>query len=168
VGAPIGHANRRFFIQYLLWSALLCAFGGALALHEVLTRWPSHLALASGADADASDAWERLRLLCAFVSPAFATAMRWLGVGLQSELAAQIYACVLDGMLCVGLGTFGAHHVRLVLRNVTTLESWDRQYDVGRAANWTQLCGRRVAAWILPLDAVGAGDGVHYPRAAGA
>jgi hypothetical protein len=38
IGVPIGHSNRRYFIQYLFWSALLCIFGGSLALHEVLTR----------------------------------------------------------------------------------------------------------------------------------
>lgn len=38
LGVPIGHSNRRYFIQYLFWSALLCFFGGALALHEVLSH----------------------------------------------------------------------------------------------------------------------------------
>ena len=103
------------------------------------------------------------QLVCAHISPALADAVRSLGTALRSELGGQISACALDWLLALVLSCFCGYNVALVLRNVFTLE-YDPQYDLGYAANWRQLFGARRAAWLLPIETVDAGDGIHFPR----
>lgn len=161
LGVPIGLHNRRFFVQYLLYSALLCAFAGSLAAANVAHR-------AGGASLGREAALgARFATVLSFVSPAFAALMRSRGHLLESELVIQVYAAALDGVGAAVLGGFGGYHLWLVRHNATTLDPADRRFDLGARRNWRQVFGAKRAAWVLPLWADGPGcDGVAYPRRA--
>ena len=137
---------------------MLCLFGGSLALYDIFGKWPSDLKEAE----DAGDSWRAFSVLCAFVSPAFATFLRYIGVGLQSDYAVHVYATAVDMTMGIILVLFCASHIRLVLRNTTTIEPKNFRYDMGYKANFQQHFGRRAAAWLLPIQAKDTGDGIHW------
>uniref|UniRef100_A0A7S3BKZ6 Protein S-acyltransferase n=2 Tax=Haptolina ericina TaxID=156174 RepID=A0A7S3BKZ6_9EUKA len=110
--------------------------------------------------------WPAASLLLSVVSPAFASAMHYLGVGLHSNLAVYVYAAGVDMLAAVALTLFCGRHVWLALRNTTTLEPRNFEYDLGWKANVEQLFGRRRLAWLIPLLAEGTGDGIHWARSA--
>eukprot|EP00966_Prymnesium_polylepis_P212984 4932545-Prymnesium_polylepis.1 len=169
LGTPIGLHNRRYFIQFLGYSGLLCAIGCGMAVVDVLDKWsPKSLAAPGhGESAPATDGggFERFVQLVTWMSPLFAPAMRYLGIGLNSPIAPTLALTLIDGVIGIGLLGFTVFHAVLVLRNATTLEPTDRSYDVGAARNWAQHFGQWRAAWLLPLQAEGAADGLQWPTA---
>ena len=64
------------------------------------------------------------------------------------------------------LAPFALYHLYLVLRNRTTVgdREEERRYDVGVAANWRQVFGRRPLLWLLPVDGEQDCDGIHWPE----
>lgn len=68
----------------------------------------------------------------------------------------------------LALGGFAGMHWRLILRNETTLESFDSSadnpYNLGAKANFTQVFGSEPRLWFVPLRSPTALDGVRFPR----
>ena len=71
----------------------------------------------------------------------------------------------IDTVACILLGLFALWHIRMALRNQTSLHpDGEARYDLGAAANWRAVFGRRLWLWPLPmwLDDAPEGDGVHF------
>jgi hypothetical protein len=83
-----------------------------------------------------------------------------------SRLAGLYVLVCFDLAATLLLGAFGAWHLRMALRNATSIGTPEEvRYDVGTAANVRQVFGRRPLLWGLPvwLDDAPEGDGIHWP-----
>ena len=161
IGMPIGISNRRYFIQFLLYSSLLCFWGGGMSVYAISHKW----SVPSLSDEEASKItmWATAAIKLSYLSPALASVLRLFGLGMHSDFAFELFVTGLDVLGGVTLGGFCSFQCWLVLRNRSTLAPGNAKYDVGRRLNWQQQMGVRVAAWLLPLSTRGASDGLHYP-----
>ena len=173
LGVPIGLHNRKFFVQFLLWSALLCAAGAGISASSYLEE-RSTLPPADGVSRGAASAhdfppsgqvssWIPLALSpVLLVWKLGSCAFGWAQTPMMSLDA---YMMLVDLAAGIVLLAFGVFHLRLVARNATTLEQRGGQYDVGRMANFQQVFGRHIALWFVPLHGAGPTvDGIHYPE----
>jgi hypothetical protein len=76
-------------------------------------------------------------------------------------------------MFLIGVLTmFTRFHVRLVMKNSTTIENFDKSsgevsYNLGAAKNWEQVFGRNPWLWWVPIHGTTGkpiGDGVLWPQ----
>jgi len=78
---------------------------------------------------------------------------------------AKFMAFVFDSSLAVAVAGFLAVHLKFVYYNQTTIESDDRDFDVGWRHNFESVFGANRWLWLLPVVGSGpVGDGVHWPR----
>ena len=159
---PVGHRNRRYFILYLVWSTILCAWGALLSLLEArgaygVPAWPSYegaqgvLATLAFPPRYLYDlAYDRLD-----GEPLSRTAHRHT----------LLLLLLLDTGAAVQLGGMASFHLVAAAMGRTSLTSGDTTYDVGVGHNWRAVFGTRVLGWFLPVDGLPEGDGVHFERA---
>ncbi|KAL1511329.1 hypothetical protein AB1Y20_006134 [Prymnesium parvum] len=162
LGVPIGLRNRKPFVLYLCYSALLVLFALCLVAYELrrisggLTWRPSTTTradLAGGAS---------LGVLLGSLKLVF------LSLDEQTqEWAVWCFCLAVVDLIGVGLLVpFAAFHLQLVLYNRTSLGGDEAyRYDIGWAANWRQVFGARRSLWLLPI--IGDGptvDGLHWPE----
>eukprot|EP01121_Diplochlamys_sp_Union-15-3_P009324 TRINITY_DN2541_c0_g1_i2.p1 TRINITY_DN2541_c0_g1~~TRINITY_DN2541_c0_g1_i2.p1 ORF type:complete len:295 (+),score=7.58 TRINITY_DN2541_c0_g1_i2:73-957(+) len=69
----------------------------------------------------------------------------------------------------LGLLLFWATHLKLILSNKTTIESFEGQrsrksnvYNLGGSANWREVFGNNVWLWFIPIY-TSVGDGITFP-----
>lgn len=167
LGVPIGYRNRRYFIQFVVYSFVFISIGAAHSIYAFLAMLPPQL------PAPLWDALAQRRLGAvlweggAALHLGFGAFLLFLGRRRrEGELAyALLLACtiVLNLLGAVMLGGIACQHLFLVARNRTTLEPRDTRYDVGLRANLAQVFGARPLLWLLPAGGGPASDGVHYP-----
>ena len=156
LGTTVGLHNRKFFVLLLLHGSALCNFAGALAAVDY------HAAVTSDEPADGDES--TVQGLLMFISPAYLLMSLCTGFGsLAAGASIDAFMAVVDGVVGVALLLFGLFHVRLVLRNCTTIEPNTIRWDVGRRANWCQVFGENPAWWLVPLPSRRTVDGVCYP-----
>jgi palmitoyltransferase len=83
-----------------------------------------------------------------------------------------VTAYVMNCMLAVTMTFFFKFHVKLVMKNSTTIENLDRRnihrdsnYDMGSVFNWMQVFGKNPWLWVLPITGKSGkplGDGVDW------
>lgn len=73
-------------------------------------------------------------------------------------------------LFCIILSKFSAFHVRLIMKNSTTIESLENNYNycysVSFYRNFTQVFGRNPWMWLVPLygrSGKPSGDGILWP-----
>ena len=127
-------------------------------------------------------------LLCYFILSTLWIYSHGSGAGNMHQLAQWDIQIFLLGAvaLCFGLAltAFSAMHVAQILRNTTTIESFERHryrnvdiylsglatgrkryvnvFDLGWRENWRQVMGRRWFEWMLPVN-WSPGDGCSFP-----
>ena len=80
------------------------------------------------------------------------------------SLMMTVTALILDTTLAFMLLCFFTFHLRMVLKNETTIEGPSPQFDVGARRNCAQVFGANRWLWLLPVWGDGPdGDGVHWP-----
>ena len=80
------------------------------------------------------------------------------------SLMMTVTALILDMTLAFMLLCFFTFHLRMVLKNETTIEGPSPQFDVGARRNCAQVFGANRWLWLLPVWGDGPdGDGVHWP-----
>ena len=162
LGVPIGLHNRRFFIQFLLYSCIICCFGGYHAYAKTVSGPSSSSPAAGMAGAAERPQWEGVLII--MLSPGIKMlSMVTESFGVEFTLTVDTYTMLADSAVGFGLAVFFAFHVQLVLRNQSTIDR-TTHFDVGRAENFAQVFGRRPLAWLLPVWGDGpAVDGVNWP-----
>ena len=169
LGRPVAMRNRKFFVQFLLWSTTLSAFGLALSAADLRKAVP-YYGLASK-DSTFGAMWY-LPIGGPMQAAMLAIAISHMEANEITRLVGLYVLSAIDLVATLLLGLFALYHVRMVLRNETSLGALgeESQYDVGAAANWRQVFGRRRVLWALPLwlDDAPAGcdgpmDGIHWP-----
>ena len=169
LGCAVGWRNRKFFVLFVLWSALLSGFGCALSAMDM----NEIVGFQQTSNRIFSQAGPHLRQ----VFPMAINPMPIMLVGLMfSDLdrGTMIHACLLfvltmaDLAATIMLGMFGSWHLYMILRNQTSLRPYgEEQYDVGMSANWRQVMGKTWWLWAMPTYARGDGphgDGMTWPR----
>lgn len=167
LGVPIGLHNRKFFVLLLLYGSLLTAVGGSLSLHDYLVKSSATPLLPSaGGRGGGEDGHPSLMSsVMVFVSPALFLYSLYSGAGQLRQLSLEVYTTLFDMATCVVLFVFLVYHVRLVLRNGTTIDPITSRWDVGRRANWEQVFGHKAIWWLVPLRGSGPTvDGVNWPE----
>ena len=84
----------------------------------------------------------------------------------NANVVLHVAAFGLDVVLLSLLAPFASLHVRMAMRNQTTIEPgpFADKYDVGTLANLRSVFGRRMWTWPLPLYCDGPeGDGLSWP-----
>lgn len=154
LGSPIGLHNRKAFVLYLIYSALLCASGASTSLIAALSE-------NDGVLSPLVATWIP-RLLATF--PVFNMIFSTLGVSGDAFFGAEIFITLVDLILGTGLFVFGIYQVLLVLRNENTVGVLlsGNPFNVGWYANWCQVMGSDSLLWLLPLGGPGC-DGIHWP-----
>merc|ERR1711924_355270 len=81
--------------------------------------------------------------------------------------AIMIVVVVLDSIIALLCGGFGAFHLKMVIYNQTTIEvkyGQQPQYDLGFSANMQQVFGANPLLWFIPIYGKGpVGDGIRWP-----
>jgi palmitoyltransferase len=133
----VGYYNRKFFILFLGYTVLTLFFAVLTLLLQLPAIWEW-----LGSDT-AQSAW--------FDNP--------------MNAAVFCGALALDSCLLVFLLPFFLVHLKMALRNETTIEgSRFPQFDVGGAANLAQVFGRSRWHWLCPCYCRGPdGDGIVWP-----
>lgn len=174
MGVPIGFRNRKYFILFVLWSSALSLFGAGMSAAELYHSAPVETLLNSAAPAN-SEVLLKLRQLersqgaYGAASPDLLllsyqiSTMKLDSIYFSLVLALLFVADVVAGLL---LGCFGTEHVKMAMRNQTTLHpAGEEEYDLGTRANLEQIFGRPWFWWVLPIRAgSAAGDGLNWPR----
>lgn len=172
IDRPIGRANRKFFVLFLLWSAALAAFGALLCACDLHRHYAAMRARAFGPLAGGEASLDLGGVSALEMHPVMLLVITFDSLG-PSELIHMggLLACgVFDLVAAVLLALFGGGHLRMALRNRTTLEPpGEEHYDLGGAvANLRQVFGTRCGLWPLPVLQEPEGDGHEWPtRAAG-
>ncbi|KAJ1897120.1 palmitoyltransferase for Vac8p [Kickxella alabastrina] len=101
---------------------------------------------------------------------------------LGTDVALEVVImCILSGPFTLCLMGFGGYHIYLMLVNLTTIESYERNtfrlandqnstgmskkvnlFDVGMKKNFVQLFGTHWTQWLVPTAST-MGDGVRFP-----
>lgn len=166
IGRPVAWRNRKFFVLFVLYAAALSGYGLVLTALDLCALLQSY-GIGNGASG--------LSLLSLLPPVGLGGPMQaaMLGIALShmetydlSRLAGLYVLAGFDLAATLLLGAFGAWHLRMVLRNATSIGTPEEaRYDVGPAANVRQVFGRRPVLWGLPvwLDDAPEGDGIHWP-----
>jgi len=136
-----------------MYGALLCMFAGFLSAHDAYH--------ATSRSAEEHDGAGVTQALMVFMSPG----LLMLRASRLGEMSLDTFITLVDSVASAALFFFAIFHVRLVLRNHTTLVRDTTKWDCGRRANWCQVFGESAAWWFVPSRR-GAGpsvDGVHWP-----
>jgi len=137
----VGFYNRKFFLLFLLYASLTLLYCLVALLAQLVPMW----------DWLGSDAGRASQPL-------------------PPDLARIVFAGAMgsDGVILLFLLPFAGVHLKMALRNETTIEgSTHPEYDVGWRHNMRQIFGRRRWTWLLPCYCGGPdGDGLHWPTAA--
>lgn len=179
--SAVGHRNRKFFVLFLAYAALLTLCGLWHSLHDIVVGIPARHAATLAADPNArrratfaAQLVDAVKLLSP-LHVEIALLADTLNVVLTADTPAAGYAlgmllaAALDCCAALLLVPFAGYHLRLVARNRSSLGMEDGRYDVGCAANARQVLGRCVTLWALPVMGDGPdGDGVHWPVRVGA
>ena len=166
LGTPIGWRNRKFFLLFVLWSSLLCLFAAALSAVDLY---------AMGILIPDSKGGRGMQLFAAASPMAlmlFSVVLSELSRAQMMRALCLLLLLALDTVAGLLLGVFGIWHVKLILRNQTSVcvgTCAEAVYDVGAAANWRQVMGTRRELWALPVwrDDGPVGDGTSWPRTDG-
>jgi len=157
LGTTVGLHNRKCFVLMLVYGAMLCNFSGALVAIDY------HAAAASG-NVSAHGEDSTVQGLLMFISPAYMIISMCTSFGdIAAGASIDAFTMLVDAIGGVAVLLFCLFHVRLVLRNCTTLEQNTIRWDVGRRANWCQVFGENPTWWFVPLPGQSTVDGVHYP-----
>jgi palmitoyltransferase len=86
-----------------------------------------------------------------------------IGDGVEGLMT--LMAILMDTVLGLALTCFLGFHVKLVIKNETTIEEGSvPQYDLGWRQNVEMVFGRNPYLWLIPVYGSGpSGDGVHWP-----
>ena len=132
----MGFYNRKYFVLFLMYTLL-------------------------------STLWVLVTFMHNFVQLPAITRVHIHGVATQWSPGMTMMALVallLDGTLSLMLLCFFSFHLRMVMRNETTIEGPSPEFDVGTRRNWEQVFGADPWLWFLPVWGRGpAGDGVRWP-----
>ena len=163
LGVPVALHNRKAFVLLLMYGCLLTSFAGVLSAHD----FNAHRTRALGLSQPAEDAFE-LQSLLALLSPGVLIVTMYVGFEELKHASVELFLAVADMGVAAGLMVFSLYHVRLVLRNCTSLEPQTTRWDVGRRANWCQVFGEDPKWWFFPSRAHSSTcDGLHWPERAG-
>jgi len=130
----VGFYNRKFFVLFLLYTQLTVTW-------VLLTSLPTLLRLRQPG---------QLRLL-----------ERQIG---QQKYMLACMGVVLDCALLCMLSCFCPFHIRMAMKNETTIEGPSPEFDVGMLQNVRSVFGSDPRLWLLPVWGGGPeGDGLHWP-----
>lgn len=180
LGTPIGLYNRKFFVLFVIYSAVFCAVGAAHTLHEVAWGLPAWLELTAGGRGAAkpaeiiAESWplawlaQQAAYALASLAPSSMAAL-WRRacaheLGLYTSLL--FLAAILNLLAATALGCLAVQQALLACFNRVTLAPADATWDMDVYANLRELFGPRMALWWLPVGGP-AGDGLTWPRADG-
>lgn len=164
LGVSVGLHNRKFFVLFLWYSALLCLFAGALSARTVydVHGLPSHRSSSGAAAAASWSDWLHPWLI--FNSPLYMLLARCLlGAETDGDYHLQTFLMISDATLGACLTAFAVQHTRYVLKNRTTLEPYTDHWDVGWRENASQVLGKNPRRWLLPIGGPGC-DGMQWPE----
>eukprot|EP01062_Namystynia_karyoxenos_P027647 TRINITY_DN2115_c1_g1_i1.p2 TRINITY_DN2115_c1_g1~~TRINITY_DN2115_c1_g1_i1.p2 ORF type:complete len:404 (+),score=125.92 TRINITY_DN2115_c1_g1_i1:79-1212(+) len=157
VANTVGFYNRKFFVQFLVYCAATCLW----AAGTMVVLFPDQ-ALPWGSVSAPRGGCARLR------SAAARTACFHKSREGNNFQIVMLIALMVDAIFGAILVCFAGFHIQMILTNETTIEfaTWAEgwKYNVGRRANWEQVCGRNPLYWVLPIWGPGpAGDGLNWP-----
>jgi len=170
LGVPVGWRNRKFFVQFVLWSSVLSGFALVLTLRDLVQVVPGFEFL-GGKPMHVDH--HKLNALMAASPVGQPLPMMLIGLAMSELSSAELIhaGCLYllvgcDAVACALLGGFGAYHVYLILHNRTSMEPpGEGVYQLSRGENWRQVMGRKWRLWLLPLwlDDGPIGDGMSWP-----
>lgn len=149
LGTPIGHFNRKAFVLFVAYSALFCWMGTAFSLYEATRALPLRIGFTPFSAAVNVPHGVGVRAAPAAAYTLLCDASGWLWELLSRSSAAgcAVYAvavlatCALNPLAATALSCGALNQLLLAMYNRTTLAPYDRTYDVGVAANLTQVRG---------------------------
>lgn len=154
VGNCVGHHNYRYFMQFMLWTAVAGAVNCFMCVRlGYRIAAADEIFLTSG-----SPAWMNLSLV---------------------ETFATIFTAIFGLAFAIGVLALGGYHIGLIKNNSSTIDSqrddsleWFSEasqahvrmtYNLGSfARNLRSIMGPSPWMWVLPID-VDLGDGIHFP-----
>ena len=180
LGTPVGAHNRKHFLLFVFYSATFCAMGSVHSIYELtyampvrqrqppfpwLMRTPKENVAIRLAQQSAT--WKEFGQHSMYGAKfGILERIEWFSLvlgkgGLYAWMVyVSTFANVVGAVLLIG---FGSHHLYMVLRNETSLQSGPSAYDLGYTRNWQQVFGQRAWLWALPVDGHGQARGYNYP-----
>jgi len=174
LGTPIGIHNRKYFVLFVVYSAIFCLMGSAYSLYELMHALPGRLGMPAfpwfnvrplprprDAETWSALAFDQLVWLVGGVHGRIGWFVQLFqrsatpdGPGLLYT-AALFWSAALNPVAAALLSGFSAFQLFIVLKNRTSLKVGDSRYDVGCLQNWCQVFGDRAILWPLPLGVSG-------------
>ena len=172
IGTPVGLRNRKFFVLFVVYSAVFCAMGAAHSLLDICLLTPRRLGVPTLFDAviflrgvaARETPHALLQLLHSLWDWWHALFAQASGNGESVYVLALAVTAVANPLAALFLGCGAMSQLLLVTFNRTTLAPLDNTYDVGLVANWVQVFGAQPYFWPLPLAPRPISDGLSFPR----